>query len=61
MLYFQDFYILYLLYWICNSRYNGNCKRMLIHDEQMAEATALSFEYLYSIYSNLTISSSIKI
>ena len=39
-----------LLYWICYSRTNGNCKSILIHDEQMSEASTLAFEYLYNNY-----------
>lgn len=39
-----------LLYWICYSRTNGDCKSVLIHDEQLSEASTLAFEYLYNNY-----------
>lgn len=39
-----------LLYWVCNSRYKRKCNGILIHDEQMTEASTLAFENLYSSY-----------
>jgi len=39
-----------LLYWVCGSRYKDRCKGILIHDEQLTEASTLAFEYLYSSY-----------
>lgn len=39
-----------LLYWVFNSRYKRKCNEILIHDDQMTEASTLAFEKLYSSY-----------
>lgn len=45
-----------LLYWIRYSKTNGNCKSILIHDEQISEASTLAFGFLYDNYKKHIIS-----